>query len=102
MNYDEVENAVRELAAAADDEKRRRFGAATVVRLTADDELPDVAEDEFDDDAQEAFTAACADPANSTPEQLRAWLDRIDAGTLSDGDMDPQVLWALQALEHWA
>jgi hypothetical protein len=102
MRYDEVEKAVRELAAAADDEKRRRFGAATVVRLTSDEELAAAAEVEFDDDAQQAFAEACADPANSTAEQLRAWLERIDAGTLSDGDMDPQVLIAIQALDHWA
>ena len=102
MTYDEVEKAVRELAAAADDEARRRFGAATVVRLTSDDELADAAEIEFDDDARQAFAEASEDPVGSTPEQLRAWLRWIDAGTLSDGDMDPQVLTALQALHHWA
>lgn len=102
VRYDEVEKAVRELAASADDEKRRRFGAATVVRLTSDGELPELAEVEFDDDAQEAFASACADPAGSTAEQLRGWLDRMDSGTLSDGDMDPQVLFAFQALAHWA
>ncbi|GHH42967.1 hypothetical protein [Lentzea cavernae] len=102
MHYSEVEKAVRELVAAADDDKRQRFGAETVVRLTTGEDLADAAEAEFDDDAQQAFEQARTDPATSTPDQLRAWLETIDAGTLSDGDMDPQVLWALEALEHWA
>ncbi|HEX7308231.1 hypothetical protein [Lentzea sp.] len=102
MHYTEVERTVRELVAGADDGQRHRFGAETVVRLTTGDDLADAAEAEFDDDARQAFEQACADPAGSTPEQLRAWLDTIDGGILSDGDMEPQVLWALEALEHWA
>ncbi|MGI5499200.1 hypothetical protein [Lentzea sp. CA-135723] len=102
MRYDEVEQSVRDLVAAADEEQRHRFGASTVVRLTADGDLADAAESEFDDDARRAFEQARTDPAGSTPERLRAWLGEIDAGTLSDGDMDPQLLWALEALEHWA
>lgn len=102
VHYNELEQAVRELVAAADDEKRHRFGAETVVRLTAGDDLADAAEAEFDDDAQQAFEQARKDPAGNTPDRLRAWLDTIDEGTLSDGDMEPQVLWALDALEHWA
>lgn len=90
------------MVAAADAEHRGRFGAATVVRLTSDDELASAAEVEFDEDARQAFAEACADPANSTAEQLHAWLDRMDAGTLSDGDMDSLVLLAFQALDHWA
>ncbi|MET9224567.1 hypothetical protein [Lentzea sp. NPDC003310] len=101
MHYTEVEQAVRDLVAAADHEKRQRFCAETVVRLTADGDLADAAEVEFDDAARQAFDEARTDPAGSTPDQLRAWLDTVDGGTLSDGDMDPQVLWALQALEHW-
>ncbi|MDX3659902.1 hypothetical protein PV646_21595 [Streptomyces sp. ID05-26A] len=102
MRYDEVEQAVRELVTAADDEQRHRFAASTVVRLTAADDLADAAEAEFDEDAQQAFAQARTDPAGSAPDRLRAWLDTIDRGTLSDGDMDPQVLWALEALDHWA
>jgi hypothetical protein len=102
VHYTEVEQAVRELVAGADDERRHQFGAETVVRLTAGDDLADAAGAEFDDDARQAFEQARTDPASSTPDRLRAWLDTIDQGTLSDGDMDPQVLWALEALEHWA
>ncbi|MGW6443171.1 hypothetical protein [Lentzea sp. NPDC055074] len=102
MRYDEVEKAVRELVLSADGEKRHRFGAETVVRLTSGDDLADAAEAEFDEDARQAFELARRDPAGSTPDQLRAWLHAIDEGTLSDGDMETQVLQALQALEHWA
>jgi hypothetical protein len=102
VHYTEVEQAVRELVTAAHDEKRHLFGAATVVRLTTGDDLAEAAEAEFDDDAHQAFERARTDPAGSTPDRLRAWLDTIDQGTLSDGDMDPRVLWALEALDHWA
>lgn len=102
MNHSEVRELVRDLVAAADAADRHRLGAATVARLTGDDELAEAAEAEFDDDARRAFAEACAAPADSTPGQLRAWLDRIEEGTLSDGDMDPQVLFALEALDHWA
>lgn len=102
MHYNDVERAVRDLVAAADDATRHRFAAETVVRLTAADDLTGAAEVEFDDDARQAFARARTDPVGSTAEQLRAWLDTIDDGTLSDGDMDPRVLWALEALEHWA
>ncbi|MEU4769710.1 hypothetical protein AB0H12_41465 [Actinosynnema sp. NPDC023794] len=102
MEYGEVEKAIRAAVATADEGGRRRLAAAVVARLTGDDELPAAAEVEFDDDARHAFAEACADPAGSTPERLRAWLDRIDAGTLADGDMDPQVTFALEALDRWA
>ncbi|MFD9697484.1 hypothetical protein [Lentzea sp. NPDC059081] len=102
MHYTEVEQAVRDLVATAEDEQRHRFGAETVRMLTEGDDLDDAAEAELDDDARQAFGQACADPAGSTPDQLRAWLDTIDEGTLSEGDMEPQLLWALEALEHWA
>lgn len=101
MHYNEVEKTVRDLVATADDSKRHRFAADTVIRLTANDDLTAAAEVEFDDDAQQAFNEARRNPTSSTADQLRTWLDTIDAGTLSDGDMDPQVLWALEALEHW-
>ncbi|MGW5054752.1 hypothetical protein [Actinokineospora sp. NPDC004072] len=96
MHSNEVEQTVRELVAAADDEKRRCLGAETVVRLSAGDDLADAAGAEFDDDAQQAFEQPCTDPAGCTPDRLRAWLDTIDKGTLSDGDMEPRVLWALE------
>jgi hypothetical protein len=102
VHYTEVETAVRDLVSAADDEHRRRFGAATIGRLTTVDGLAADAEIEFDEDARQAFTEACANPANSTPNQLHAWLARIEAGTVSDGDMDQPVLRTIMALEHWA
>jgi hypothetical protein len=102
VRYTEVEKTVRALVAEADADHRRRLGADTVVRLTSDVELVDAAEAEFDEDAHQAFVEACADPVNSTAGRLRALLARVDAGTVSDGDMDPQVLSAITALDHWA
>jgi hypothetical protein len=102
VHYKDVEKAVRELVAAADGDRRRRFGADAVIRLTADPEVADAATVEFDEDGLQAFTDAVADPANSSVGQLQGWVARIDAGTVSDGDMDPQVLSAISALDRWA
>jgi len=102
MRYKEVEKTVRDLVAEADVDRRRQLGAAMVARLTSDADMRDAAEIEFDDDAQKAFVEACTDPVNSAGGHLRALVSRIDAGTLSDGDMDPQVLSAVMALDHWA
>jgi hypothetical protein len=102
VRYQEVEKTLRDLVAAAPPESGRRLGADVVTRLTSNADMRDVAEFEFDEDAQQAFTEACDDPVNSTGRQLQTLLARIDAGTLSDGDMDPQVISALMALDHWA
>ncbi|WP_141396599.1 hypothetical protein [Microbacterium gorillae] len=40
--------------------------------------------------------------ATATAEELHAALAAVDAGTLSDGDMDPGLLRALDALEAYA
>jgi hypothetical protein len=102
VRYAEAEKALRDLAATADADRCRRFGADVVVRLTSDADMREAAEFDFDEDAQFAFAEACADPANSNGVQLRALLQRIDAGVLSDGNMDPRVICAVMALDHWA
>lgn len=56
---------------------------------------------EFTPDAADAYSAACADPAGADAQTLTDWLDRIDRGILSDGDMDTYALWALISLEAW-
>jgi hypothetical protein len=38
--------------------------------------------------------------ASSTAEQLRAWLDRIDAGTPSDGDPGHVAELAIRSIEE--
>lgn len=100
MHYKDVEKAVRDLAAAAGTDRRRRFGADAVVRLTGDPEVLEAADIEFDEDGLQAFTDAVADPANSSVGQLQGWVARIDAGAI--GDMDPQVVSAITALDRWA
>ncbi|AQA22324.1 hypothetical protein BTZ20_0154 [Rhodococcus sp. MTM3W5.2] len=82
--YEEVENAVREYATHATAEAQAEFGlAATRELLTAD--------------------GAAADGAGTaSAEQIRVWIEEIDEGDLSDGDMDPDLLRAITALEAWA
>jgi hypothetical protein len=102
VRYTEVEKALRDLAAAADADRCRRFGADMVVRMTSDADLRDSAEIDLDEDAQQAFAEACADPVNSTGRHLQVLLHRIDAGVLSDTDMDAPLVAAIMALQHWA
>ncbi|PZG23880.1 hypothetical protein C1I95_02345 [Micromonospora craterilacus] len=102
MRYDELEAAIRHLVAGAGDDNLRRFGAETVARLVRDERLLDVAtEDELDEDALAALTLARENLLTASPTELRAQLTRIDDGILTDGDMDPELLTAVSALEHW-
>ncbi|WP_433532896.1 hypothetical protein ACQPYA_13350 [Micromonospora sp. CA-263727] len=102
MRYDELDAAILQLVAGASDDRLRVFGAETVDRLVRGEPLPDVAaEDEFDEDALAAFTVACENVLTASPTELRALLTRVDDGILSDGDMDPELLTIVSALEHW-
>jgi hypothetical protein len=101
MEYDDVEQAILGFVLRASDADRRSFGVETVVRLTSYETLEDAANAEFDDEALRAFELACANAATADGAELRGYLVRVDEGVLSDGDMDPEVLLALSALEHW-
>ncbi|MFI2711289.1 hypothetical protein ACH495_14300 [Micromonospora sp. NPDC018662] len=102
MRYQEFEAAVRRLVAGAREEALRAFGAETVARVVRDEELPGIAAaGELDDAASAAFAVARANAATAGAADLRALLTRIDDGVLSDGDMDPELLIAVSALEHW-
>ncbi|MBT8225859.1 MAG: hypothetical protein HKP61_14320 [Dactylosporangium sp.] len=102
MRYDELEAAVLQLVAEAGDDNLRVFGAETVARLVRDELLLDVAaEDELDEDALAALTIARENVLTASPTELRVQLARIDNGILTDGDMDPELLIIVSALEHW-
>ncbi len=102
MRYVELEAAIRQLVTEADDDRLRVFGVQTVARLLQAEPLLDAAaEDELDEDAFAAFTVARETVLTAGAPELRALLARIDEGILTDGDMDPSLLLALSALEHW-
>ncbi|MEV4771675.1 hypothetical protein [Micromonospora humida] len=101
MRYDECEAAIRELVDAADEDALHAFGLATVTRLLEADLIDEAGGDDLDEDATAALTAARERIATAGAAELRAHLDRIDEGILADGDMDPGLLIALSALEHW-
>ncbi|KXK60309.1 hypothetical protein AWW66_19510 [Micromonospora rosaria] len=102
MRYDELEAALRHLIDTAVDERLRVFGAETVARLVRDERLLDIAaESELDEDAVAALTTARQDVRTADAVALRELMTRIDDGVLTDGDMDPELLTTLAALEHW-
>ena len=102
MTYDELEAAILQLVGEAGDDNLRAFGAETVVRLMRAELLSDIAvEDELDEDAAEALRVASEIVLTAGPSELRAQVERIDDGVLTDGDMDPALLIAISALEHW-
>ncbi|MFJ8688701.1 hypothetical protein [Micromonospora wenchangensis] len=101
MRYDECEAAIRELVDAADEDDLHAFGQATVTRVLASGLADGAGEDDLDEDAWAALTAARESVATADATELRGHLDRIDEGILADGDMDPGLIVALSALEHW-
>ncbi|QDY08998.1 hypothetical protein FJK98_19120 [Micromonospora sp. HM134] len=101
MRYDECDSAIRELVDAADEDDLHAFGQATVTRVLASGLADGAGEDDLDEDAWAALTAARESVATADATELRGHLDRIDAGILADGDMDPGLIVALSALEHW-
>ncbi|MEU1754090.1 hypothetical protein ABZ436_15680 [Micromonospora matsumotoense] len=101
MRYHECEAAIRELVDAADEDALQAFGLATVTRLLEADLIDEAGADDLDEDARAALTDARERIATADASELRSHLDRIDEGILADGDMDPGLLIALSALEHW-
>jgi hypothetical protein len=102
VTYDELEEAILQLIRDAGEDNLRAFGAETVVRLLREELLLDVAvEEELDEDAAEALGIARESVPTAGPSELRAQLERIDEGVLTDGDMDPALLIGISALEHW-
>ena len=102
MRYDELEAAILQQVGAADEGNLRAFGAETVVRLVREELLTDVAlADELDEDAVAALGIARENVRTAGPAELRSQLTRIDEGVLTDGDMDPELLTVISALEHW-
>ena len=102
MTYDELEAAILRLIRDAGDDSLRSFGADTVVRLMREELLLDVAlEDELDEGAAAALGAARENVLTTGPGELHTLVARTDEGVRTDGDMDPALLIALSALEHW-
>ncbi|MER5455514.1 hypothetical protein ABT008_12090 [Micromonospora sp. NPDC002389] len=102
MRYDQLETAIRRLVDTAGDDELRVFGTETVARLVRDERLVDIAADgELDEDAVAAFTLARESAGAADATASRALMTRIDEGVLTDGDMDPELLIVLAALEHW-
>lgn len=101
MNYGEVEAEIRRLVGAASEEDVRTFGTETVIRLARSERFQDADEDELTTEAWASLTSACANVLTLGAVALRGELATIDDGILADGDLDTEVLAAVQALEHW-
>ncbi|MEU8087923.1 hypothetical protein AB0B57_30470 [Micromonospora sp. NPDC049101] len=101
MRYDELEAAILRLVVAAGADELRAFGLDTVTRLVRSDLLDTAADDELDEDAWAALATARENVRTASATELRAQLERIDAGVLADGDLDQGLLIVITALEHW-
>ncbi|KRC60863.1 hypothetical protein ASE14_07820 [Agromyces sp. Root81] len=101
MRYTDVEESIRQWAAAADGVGRRRMATYAAEELTRFDDLEAVAAAEFTPEAATAFLTACANLTKADASTIDDWLRLIDAGTLSDGDMDTEALRALTTVEAW-
>jgi hypothetical protein len=88
---------------AADDERLRAFATETVLRLTRDTELiRSMSRWELDSNAWLALNEACQHVLTADPAELRRQLTQIDAGVLTDGDMDSILLIVVMSLDLWA
>ncbi|MFI6780314.1 hypothetical protein [Micromonospora sp. NPDC050276] len=101
MRYDELEAAILALVVAAGEAELRVFGLETVTRLVGSELLDGTVDDELTEDAWAALAAARENVRTADATELRAQLERIDAGVLTDGDLDQGILIVLTALEHW-
>ncbi|MFE3290225.1 hypothetical protein [Rhodococcus sp. NPDC059234] len=101
-SYEEVENLVRERATHATAEAQVEFGIAVTRELLTADGVAAAAAAELTEDGARAVSSAADGAGTASAEQLRAWIVEIDEGDLSDGDMDPDLLRAITALEAWA
>ncbi|MFF1651347.1 hypothetical protein [Streptomyces sp. NPDC058240] len=101
MRYADVESNLERCIDTATSDGKRALTVHAVQRLTQLDGVDEVAADEFTPEALDAFHAACANPVSADAQTLTTWLDILEEGTLSNGDMDPFVLWALTALDAW-
>ncbi|MFE3032302.1 hypothetical protein ACFXKY_11675 [Streptomyces canus] len=101
MDYGEVEAEIHRLVSAASEGDVRAFGSQTVIRLVRSERFQDADEGELTAQAWAALTTACANVLTLNAAELRAELATIDDGILTDGDLDTEVLAAIQALEHW-
>ncbi|MFG1784586.1 hypothetical protein ACGFIU_19285 [Rhodococcus oryzae] len=100
--YAEVENAVRECATRATAAAQAEFGLAATRGLLTADGVAAAAAAELTEAGARAVSAAAVGAGTASAEQLRVWIGEIDEGDLSDGDMDPDLLRAITALEAWA
>ncbi|MFC8365646.1 hypothetical protein ACFUIY_37975 [Streptomyces griseorubiginosus] len=101
MDYGAVDAEIRRLVSAASEGEVRAFGQQTVIRLARSDRFQDADEDELTEQAWAALTTACANVLTLDAAELRAAVETIDDGILADGDLDTEVLVAIQALGHW-
>ncbi|GAB2640629.1 YcxB family protein [Prescottella soli] len=100
-SYEEVENSVRECATHATVQAQVDFGIAVTRELLTADGVAAAAAAELTEAGARAVGAAADGAGTASAEQLRAWIAQIDEGDLSDGDMDPDLLRAITALEAW-
>ncbi|OYD61030.1 YcxB family protein [Rhodococcus sp. OK302] len=101
-SYQEVENSVREYAAHATAEAQVEFGIAVTRELLTAHGVAVAAAAELTEAGARAVSAAANTVGTASAEQLRVWIVEIDEGDLSDGDMDPDLLRAITALDTWA
>lgn len=101
MRYADVEASIRQWAADADHERRRRMATYAVGELTQIDGIEELAAAEFTLAAASVFLTACRTVTAADAATIEGWLELIDEGTVSDGDMDAEALWALTAIEGW-
>ena len=103
MNYEELAAQINQAIAKAAPFRRRQFAESALAALLNSPELEEIdSSGELNEAGLAAFHEARAKFRTATSETVLVWVESIDSGSLCEGNMQPELLWALIALEGWS
>lgn len=104
MTWDEFDSWLRAAIAGAGSAQREALAADVVTRMTRQEVFGKVLDpaSELDESGWAALARAREALFTASPDELRQRLQDVDAATLTEGNMDPYLLWAICAVTHWA
>jgi hypothetical protein len=103
LRYDAFKTWVSEAIERAPPERRLVFARETVAEVLNSSTFDEIdLAIELSDKASAALAAARREIFTASPATLRSHLEVIDAGVLTEGIMDPRLLFMVQAIDDWA
>ena len=102
MHYAEFSNWLSQSIERASEQRRMAFAQQTLQQVITAPIVNDIDWDgELDENARNALRSAMTDTLSTPSAELRAHLESVDAGVLTDGDVDPCLLQLIDAIAAW-